>query len=103
MSETGGETRRFRTGIRKPLPVGEIMLQVHAALVEKGYNPVSQIAGFILSGDPTYITNHKGARSLVHGLTATRWWRSCCGVTSGTASWAMAAKTCRRSLRRSSP
>ena len=68
MSESGEETRRFRIGTRKPLPVGEIMLQVHAALVEKGYNPVSQIAGFILSGDPTYITNHKGARSLVHGL-----------------------------------
>jgi len=62
------ETRRFRTGIRKPLPVGEILLQVHAALVEKGYDPVSQLTGFILSGDPTYITNYKGARSLVHGL-----------------------------------
>ena len=68
MSETGGETRRFRTGIRKSLSVGQIMLQVHAALVEKGYDPISQITGFILSGDPAYITNHKGARSLVHGL-----------------------------------
>lgn len=68
MSEISGETRRFAPGIRKQLPVGEIVAQVHAALVEKGYDPVSQIAGFVLSGDPTYITNHRGARALVHGL-----------------------------------
>ena len=38
---------------------------VYMALTEKGYNPVSQIVGYIMSGDPTYITNHNGARSQV--------------------------------------
>ena len=43
----------------------EIIMQVFSALKEKGYNPVNQIVGYILSGDPTYITSHKNARSLV--------------------------------------
>ena len=38
---------------------------VYKALVEKGYNPVNQIVGYIMSGDPTYITSHKGARSMI--------------------------------------
>lgn len=38
---------------------------VYLALTEKGYNPVSQIVGYIMSGDPTYITSHNGARSLI--------------------------------------
>ena len=38
---------------------------VYNALVEKGYNPVNQIVGYIMSGDPTYITSYNGARSLV--------------------------------------
>ena len=42
-----------------------IIMQVHTALKEKGYNPVNQIVGYILSGDPTYITSHNSARSLV--------------------------------------
>ena len=45
--------------------VKEIMEQVVAALKDKGYEPVSQIIGYILSGDPTYITSHKGARNLI--------------------------------------
>ena len=43
----------------------ELLMRVYAALQEKGYNPVGQIVGYILSGDPTYITNYNGARSLV--------------------------------------
>ena len=43
----------------------EILKQVYEALVEKGYNPINQIVGYILSGDPTYITSHKEARSLI--------------------------------------
>ena len=43
----------------------EIIMQVYAALKEKGYSPVNQIVGYILSGDPTYITSHNNARSLV--------------------------------------
>ena len=38
---------------------------VYLALTEKGYNPVNQIVGYIMSGDPTYITNHRSARSLI--------------------------------------
>lgn len=45
--------------------VETIISQVYTALEEKGYNPVSQIVGYILSGDPTYITSHLGARSLI--------------------------------------
>lgn len=43
----------------------EILKEVYAALVEKGYNPINQIVGYVLSGDPTYITNHKDARALI--------------------------------------
>lgn len=46
----------------------QILRQVYEALVEKGYNPVSQIVGYILSGDPTYITSYKDARSLIRQL-----------------------------------
>lgn len=42
-----------------------VMSQIYDALKEKGYDPVSQIVGYILSGDPTYITSHNGARSLI--------------------------------------
>ena len=42
-----------------------ILRSVYEALTEKGYNPVNQIVGYVMSGDPTYITSHKGARSLI--------------------------------------
>lgn len=45
-----------------------ILMAVYEALVEKGYNPVNQIVGYILSGDPTYITSHKNARILIRKL-----------------------------------
>ena len=45
----------------------EILIQVYQALKEKGYNPINQIVGYILSEDPTYITTHNNARSLVRG------------------------------------
>jgi len=45
--------------------VKEIMEQVVAALTDKGYEPISQIIGYILSGDPTYITSHNNARALI--------------------------------------
>lgn len=41
------------------------LYEVYLALQEKGYNPINQIVGYVLSGDPTYITNHKNARSLI--------------------------------------
>jgi uncharacterized protein (UPF0297 family) len=47
------------------LDVKEIIGKVYDALTEKGYNPVSQVVGYIMSGDPTYITSYKNARSLI--------------------------------------
>lgn len=47
------------------LPVTDILAEVYTALSEKGYNPVSQIVGYVMSGDPTYITSYKNARSLI--------------------------------------
>ena len=47
------------------IEVSDILSQVYEALSEKGYNPVSQIVGYIMSGDPTYITSYKNARSLI--------------------------------------
>lgn len=45
--------------------VSDVIRTVYSALTEKGYNPVNQIVGYVMSGDPTYITSHKGARSLI--------------------------------------
>jgi len=46
----------------------EILLNVYAALEEKGYNPINQLVGYLLSGDPAYITSHGNARSLIRRL-----------------------------------
>ena len=59
------ETRFYKVKPDKEEETREIILRVYAALKEKGHNPVSQIAGYLLSGDPTYITSHNNARSLV--------------------------------------
>ncbi|ADD02309.1 Uncharacterized protein, UPF0297 family [Thermoanaerobacter thermohydrosulfuricus] len=48
--------------------VKEILTAVYEALSEKGYNPINQIVGYILSGDPTYITSHKNARNLIRKI-----------------------------------
>lgn len=45
-----------------------ILTEVYDALIEKGYNPVNQLVGYLISGDPTYITNYNGARALVRKL-----------------------------------
>ena len=47
------------------IDVRQIIGQVYDALAEKGYNPVSQVVGYIMSGDPTYITSHQNARALI--------------------------------------
>lgn len=63
--ELNRETREFtRLGDNDNI-IRETLLAVYTALVEKGYNPISQIVGYILSEDPTYITNHKNARTLI--------------------------------------
>lgn len=58
-------TQFVKVQSEQELQVGEILKTVYQAMTEKGYNPVNQIAGYIMSGDPTYITSHKGARSLI--------------------------------------
>ena len=49
----------------KRISVSEVILRVYQALVERGYNPVNQIVGYIMSDEPTYITSHNNARSLI--------------------------------------
>ncbi|MDD5935418.1 MAG: IreB family regulatory phosphoprotein [Clostridiales bacterium] len=58
-------TQYFRVQKQPELVVKDIIDIVYLALTEKGYNPVNQIVGYIMSGDPTYITNHRSARSLI--------------------------------------
>ena len=58
-------TRKFRLADERDLEIKTILTTVYQALQEKGYNPVNQIVGYIMSGDPTYITSHKGARSMI--------------------------------------
>ena len=61
-------TRTFTVQTEEELEIRHILLEVYDALNEKGYNPVNQIVGYILSEDPTYITNHKNARSLIRKI-----------------------------------
>ena len=58
-------TRKFRLGDQRDLEIKAILATVYQALQEKGYDPINQMVGYILSEDPTYITNHKNARALI--------------------------------------
>lgn len=58
-------TQYFKPVQEAPIEVSRVLRDVYIALTEKGYNPINQIVGYIMSGDPTYITSHKGARSLI--------------------------------------
>ena len=58
-------TQFFGSVQENKLDVSQVLEQVYIALSEKGYNPVNQIVGYIMSGDPTYITSYNGARSLI--------------------------------------
>ena len=58
-------TQYFKAIQETPVEVSRVLKDVYIALTEKGYNPINQIVGYIMSGDPTYITSHKGARSLI--------------------------------------
>ncbi|HHW30235.1 MAG TPA: IreB family regulatory phosphoprotein [Clostridiaceae bacterium] len=62
------ETMMFKVEKDKAVEARQILMTIYQALKEKGYNPINQIVGYILSGDPTYITNHKNARSIVRRL-----------------------------------
>ena len=58
-------TQYFKVKTEPEVQVKEVLDVVYTAMEEKGYNPVNQIVGYIMSGDPTYITSHKGARSMI--------------------------------------
>ena len=58
-------TQYFKVEKEPEIKVSDVLEVVYHALSEKGYNPVNQIVGYIMSGDPTYITSHKSARSLI--------------------------------------
>lgn len=61
-------TRKFSLGDQRDMEIKAILTTVYQALQEKGYNPINQIVGYILSEDPTYITNHMGARTLIRKI-----------------------------------
>ena len=61
-------TRKFSVNIDKDEEIKLILTSVYKSLKEKGYNPINQIVGYILSEDPTYITNHNNARTLIRKL-----------------------------------
>lgn len=61
-------TRRFDLPADDSLDMREILSQVYTSLQQKGYNPINQIVGYILSEDPTYITNFNNARTLIRRL-----------------------------------
>lgn len=61
-------TMFFRAENNKENSTREILNTVYEALVEKGYDPINQIVGYLLSGDPAYITSHKNARTLIRQM-----------------------------------
>ena len=61
-------TRKFNIATEKDAEIHQILSTVYRALEEKGYNPINQIVGYILSEDPTYITNHNNARTLIRKI-----------------------------------
>ncbi len=63
-----GNTMTFSIGDDRELQTKAILTEVYNALQEKGYNPINQLVGYILSEDPTYITTHKNARSLIRKI-----------------------------------
>lgn len=68
MNNKFNETMKFEAPKENVNEAKEIILTVYNALKEKGYDPINQIIGYILSGDPTYITSHNNARSLIRKI-----------------------------------
>ncbi len=66
------KTGIFRVGARQLRDVREALRYVYDALAERGYNPVDQIVGYLVSGDPTYITSYKDARTLIRQIDRDR-------------------------------
>ncbi|MCI9417210.1 MAG: IreB family regulatory phosphoprotein [Eubacterium sp.] len=65
MMQNLNNTQFFKVEKEPEMQVKDVLTIVYEALTEKGYNPVNQIVGYIMSGDPTYITSHNNARSLI--------------------------------------
>ena len=65
MPQVPGETVNFEKKRDNTSKVRAILQEVYAALEEKGYNPVNQLVGYMISGDPAYITSHNNARSII--------------------------------------
>jgi len=65
MEDKFQQTMRFNFKIDEQNEIKRIFATVYQALIEKGYNPISQIVGYLLSGDPAYITSHANARDLI--------------------------------------
>ena len=63
--DLNNDTMKINIGVEKSNEVHDILATVYNALQVKGYDPISQIVGYILSDDPTYITSYNGARSLI--------------------------------------
>ena len=61
-------TNRFEIGTDKKIYANQIMAEVMAALEQKGYDPINQLVGYFLSGDPTYITSFNGARGIIRRM-----------------------------------
>ena len=62
---TGKDTQKFTVPCEDKENMRRILRSVYEALTEKGYNPINQIVGYLLTEDPTYITNFSGARSMI--------------------------------------
>lgn len=72
MNENTEATRRFSAKEETAAEIERILREVCAALREKGYEPTDQIVGYLLSGDPAYITSHRNARVLIRSLERDR-------------------------------
>ena len=68
MGQNMGETVKFKVEKDIDVDARKILREVSKALEEKGYNPINQIVGYLLSGDPAYITSHSNARNLIRKL-----------------------------------
>jgi len=68
MSDKTNYTMKFNVDKENINEAEEIISNVYKSLKEKGYNPINQLVGYILSGDPTYITSHNNARSLIRKI-----------------------------------
>lgn len=68
MDRVSDDTMMFKVGVDDTLTPSAIITSVYHSLQEKGYNPINQLVGYLLSGDPAYITGHNNARSLIRKL-----------------------------------